>query len=116
MSSTEAELVALADLAIELLYIKELVTFMGYKVESEIPVYTDNKGAYDLCHRYTSAQHSRHVDRKVFKMRELRGAGVVTVDHVPTDKNPADIFTKILKRQPFEQHRKTVMNTACKPA
>ena len=115
MSSTEAELVALADLAIELLYIKELVTFMGYKVESEIPVYTDNKGAYDLCHRYTSAQHSRHVDRKVFKMRELRGAGVVTVDHVPTDKNPADIFTKILKRQPFEQHRKTVMNNACEP-
>ena len=48
-------------------------------------------------------------------MRELRGAGVVTVDHVPTDKNPADIFTKVLKRQPFEQHRKTVMNNACEP-
>ena len=48
-------------------------------------------------------------------MRELRGAGVVTVDHVPTDKNPADLFTKILKRQPFEQHRKTVMNNGCKP-
>ena len=105
---------ALADLAIELLYIKELVTFMGYELEGEIPVYTDNKGAYDLCHRYTSAQHSRHVDRKLFKMRELRGAGVVTIDHVPTADNPADLFTKVLKRQPFEQHRKTVMNNGCK--
>ena len=28
-------------------------------------------------------KHSRHVDRKMFKMRELRGAGVVTVRHVP---------------------------------
>ena len=40
-------------------------------------VETDNKGAYDLCHRYTSAQHSRHIERKLYKMRELRGAGKV---------------------------------------
>eukprot|EP00966_Prymnesium_polylepis_P189464 4390024-Prymnesium_polylepis.1 len=32
-------------------------------------------------------------------MRELRGAGMVTVELVPTDINPADIFTKILSRQ-----------------
>ena len=63
-----------------------------------------------MCHRYTSAQNSRHVDRKLFKMRELRGAGEVTVDYVPTDDNPADLFTKILSRQPFEKHRKTVLN------
>ena len=63
-----------------------------------------------MCHRYTSAQNSRHVDRKLFKMWELRGAGEVTVDYVPTDDNPADLFTKILSRQPFEKHRKTVLN------
>ena len=43
-------------------------------------------------------------------MRELRGAGVVTVKYVPTDENTADLFTKILSRQPFEKHRKTVLN------
>ena len=63
-----------------------------------------------MCHRYTSAQNSRHVDRKLFKMRELRGAGVVTVRHIPGDSNPADLFTKILTRQPFEKHRKFVLN------
>ncbi len=61
--------------------------------------------AYDLCHRYTSAQHSRHIDRKLFKMSELRGAGAVTVDYIPTDENTADIFTKVLKAQPFRKHR-----------
>ena len=45
-------------------------------------------------------------------MRELRGAGVVTVKHVPTDINPADLFTKVLGRQPFERHRHTVLNLA----
>ena len=66
--------------------------------------------AYDLCHRFTSAQNSRHIDRKLFKMRELRGAGMVTVELVPTEINPADIFTKILSRQVFERHRKAVLN------
>ena len=112
MSSCEAELVALADAAIELLYVMELVRFIGLEIDGAVEVYTDNKGAYDLCHRYTSAQHSRHVDRKMFKMRELRGAGVVTVSHIPTADNPADMFTKILARHDFEKHRCFVMNKA----
>eukprot|EP00966_Prymnesium_polylepis_P296769 6856008-Prymnesium_polylepis.1 len=43
-------------------------------------------------------------------MREMRGAGIVTVELVPTAINPADLFTKILSRQVFEKHRKTVLN------
>ena len=35
---------------------------------------------------------------------------VVTVEHLPTDENTADLFTKILSRQPFEKHRKVVLN------
>ena len=43
-------------------------------------------------------------------MRELRGAGRVVVRHIAGETNPADLFTKILSRQPFEQHRKFVLN------
>ena len=48
----------------------------------------------------------------MYKMRELRGAALVTVKYVPTDDNTADLFTKILSRQPFEKHRRTVLNLA----
>ena len=75
-----------------------------------IEVFADNKAAYDLCKRFTSAQNSRHIDRKLLKMRELLGKGLVTVSHVPTESNPADLFTKVLDKQPFENHRKFVMN------
>ena len=57
MSSTEAELVALADCAIELIAVKGVLESLGYVVDGPISVGTDNKGAFDLCHRYTSAQH-----------------------------------------------------------
>ena len=116
MSSCEAELVALSDLAIELLYIMGTVTFLGYKIWKAIKVFTDNKGAYDLCHRFSSAQHSRHVERRLFKMRELRGAEVVTVTHMPGTDNPADLFTKILTRAIFEKHRAAVCNSAAELA
>ena len=116
MSSTEAELVALAECSIELLFIREVVQFIGHDINGPIEVATDNKGAYDLCHRFSSAQHSRHIDRKMFKMRELRGAGKVQVKWIPTDDNPADLFTKILSRQPFERHRKFVLNLAADAA
>jgi hypothetical protein len=110
MSSCEAELIALAETAIELIHTDATLEFVGHRREGPIVVGTDNKGAYDLCHRFTSAQNSRHIDRKLFKMREMRGAGVVTVELIPTAINPADIFTKILSRQTFEKHRKTVLN------
>ena len=71
MSSCEAELVALADCAIELLFIIGVLQFIGFVVDEAVPVYTDNKAAHDLCNRFTTAQNSRHVDRKMFKMREL---------------------------------------------
>ena len=64
MSSCESELVALADCAIELLHIIEVVKFHGHDISEAVEVCTDSKAAYDLCHCFTSAQHSRHVDRK----------------------------------------------------
>ena len=44
-------------------------------------------------------------------MRELRGAGAVVVKHVGMDDNPADLFTKVLNRNTFEKHRRTILNT-----
>ena len=55
MSTTEAELVALADCAIELIYMMSLLDFIGYKCTTDVLVETDNKGAYDLFHRFSSA-------------------------------------------------------------
>ena len=109
MSSTEAELYALAELAIELLHIIALLAFLGCAPKKAVEACTDNKGAYDLCHRFTSAQNSRHIDRKIFKMRELRGAGKVIVRHVDGPSNPADLFTKILDKATFLKHTKVIL-------
>ena len=49
MSTTEAELVALAQCAIEMIYIISLLKFIGYECKGDVVVETDNKGAWELC-------------------------------------------------------------------
>ena len=66
---------------------------------------SDRSAAHDLCHRFSSAQHTRHIDRKLFKLREMRGAGLVTVKYLGTEENTADLFTKILDRQLSDMSR-----------
>ena len=45
-------------------------------------------------------------------MRELRGAGVVNVNMVVGEFNPADLFTKVVSKQLFEKYRKFVLGLA----
>ena len=72
----------------------------------------NNSGARDLCHKSTVGQNSRHVERKMFKMRELQHQGKVRVGLIPTALNAADLFTKPLPNKVFAEHRATVYNFA----
>ena len=78
--------------------------------DGPVQVLTDNKAAHDSCDLSTTAQ-SRHINRTMSKVQELREAGAVTLTHILTESDPADIMTKVLSRQTFEEHRKMVLNT-----
>ena len=129
MSSTEAEMMAVADLALELLYVRDVLGRLGHVFsENDVEVGTrrpeahrlihavgeifhgptevgvDNSGAYNLCQRVTTGKNSRHVERKTYKMRELHQLGIVRLSLVPTDDMEADLFTKPLPAR-VEQRR-----------
>ena len=131
MSSCEAELMALSVAALELLFLQGVLEGLGYMFEGKYGpeletvnkevhsiVYrhgppeasTDSKAAYDSCHRESAGQYSRHIARRVYKMRELCGGKRVKLVLIGTADNSSDIFTKVLDRQLFEKHRSVVMN------
>ena len=62
--STEAELVALADCAIELLYLMGVLTFIGFDVSSAVQVYTDNKVGVDVVDQKDAARITDHGSKK----------------------------------------------------
>ena len=135
MSSCEAELMALADAALELAYVQTVLTHVGHEFADEAPtvetsdpkahklihrtikhgptvVETDSKAAHDSCHKATIPQGARHVQRKALKMREFHHLRRATVALIKTDENAADLFTKALDNQTFHRHRATIMNLA----
>lgn len=134
-SSTEAELMGLAECALELLYIRSVMRDLGHVFEADesqletkdpeahrlvsqvqsmihgpTEVGTDNSGAYDLYHRDSRGRHSRHIERKYFKMRELHHDGTVKLVLILTAEMAADMMTKSMDDKTFERHRCEVMN------
>ena len=136
MSSTEAERMGLAELALEMLYVRDVLGDLGFVfagpedqevatrdpeahrllhavgdiAHGPIEVGVDNSGAYNLVQRKTVARHSKHIERRCYKMRELYHQGLVRVNLIPTAEMHADMLTKALDDKTFHKHRKRCMN------
>ena len=75
-----------------------------------VEVATDSQSAHDIVNGSNVTANSRHIERKVFKMKELRVRGMVKVVLIPTAENSADILTKALDTKTFKKHRAAIMN------
>ena len=87
-----------------------LIHAVGDIVHGPIEVGVDNSGAYNLVQRKTVARHSKHIERRCYKMRELYHQGLVRVNLIPTAEMHADMLTKALDDKVFHKHRKRCMN------
>mmetsp|Transcript_18812 Transcript_18812/g.28333 ORF Transcript_18812/g.28333 Transcript_18812/m.28333 type:complete len:218 (-) Transcript_18812:361-1014(-) len=111
MSSTEAEIIAASDCALELVYLRGLLAEMGFPQDKPTILHVDNAGAVELSRDLKSCQRSRHVERRYLKVRELAAAKVVDVQFVPTADNIADAFTKVMTdSKAFLRHIQRCMN------
>jgi hypothetical protein len=111
LSSTEAEIIAASDAALEVVYLRGVLREMGLAQTKPTVLYVDNQGAVELSKDQKSCQRSRHVERRYLKIRELVAAGVIEVKFIPTADNPADIFTKSgIDTATVDKHLSNVMN------
>ena len=111
LSSTEAEIIAASAASVEIVYVRTLLRELGLEQQRPTTLRVDNSGAVELSRDRKSCHRSRHVDRRFFKVRELSAAGVLTVQHAPTELNCAFFFTKPLDETTFLRHRAAAMNT-----
>jgi hypothetical protein len=112
LSSAEAEYVALADAAKEVLWTKNLIAEMlqsskGMKVQARI--FCDNQAAAEIAKNDVSNDRSKHIDARYHFVRNLIKTKDISVEWVPTDKQLADIFTKGLAKPKFSFFRSMIM-------
>ena len=101
LSTCEAELIALSAATCEVLWLRNLLWELGFAVDGPTPIYCDNSGAVAVANNPVNYRHLKHVDRRHFFVQDAVNSGAVTVPHVDSDKNLADILTKIYDSAPL---------------
>ena len=104
LSSTEAEYVAISEVAMEILYVAGILQFLGVPLTYPITVNVDNIGAVYLSKNATTGSRTKHIDTRYHFVREYIEDGIVKVQFVRSEDNHADIFTKNLNTETFGRH------------
>ena len=110
LSSTEAEYTALSEVVTMVIYIKQLLDFLGIEYTEPTKIFVDNTGAIFLANNWVTSNRTKHIDVKYHFVRELIEDGKIEVVYVRTNENPADMFTKNLNGEKHDYHRMTVMD------
>ena len=105
MSSTEAEWIALSEVAKEVLFMAQVLKSMGIKIELPIVIRVDNTAAIFLSNNVTTNQRTRHVDiRTKFVMQYTGPDGMLKIIFVKGIDNDSDIMTKNVSGDLHEKH------------
>jgi len=104
LSVTEAELYAAIQCVMDMLFAMRVLLCIGIEVEFPMIIEVDNKGAVDLCNNWSVGGRTRHIEVKMYFLRELKEMGIVKVVWKKGDDMPSDLFTKNLGGTTFEKH------------
>ena len=92
-------------------YIKMLLKeLLQDKAPTGIKAWCDNTAAIDIVKAQGLTARSKHFERWAAYVRDLYQRGVMTVQHVPTTRMVADIFTKALGYELFRRFRSSLLN------
>ena len=70
-------------------------------LDKPIAINCDNQGAITLSKDNKFHARTKHIDIRYHFVREAVEDQKITLKYIPTDENPADIFTKLLAKAKF---------------
>jgi hypothetical protein len=110
-SSTETELISLADKLSDIMWLRYFIECQGYDLDEYI-VYQDNMSALSLEKngRISSSKRTKHIKAKYFLIKDYYDSGEIDVKFCPTDEMWADVLTKPLQGQKFRDMRAFLQN------
>lgn len=106
LSTTEAEYVAAAVSACDLIYTKRLYFDLNFNVSNlNCILYVDNRGALQLTKSFENSKRAKHIDIKTHFIKDLVKKGEFSIQYIQSKSNLADIFTKSLSYERFIELR-----------
>jgi len=96
LSTRDAEYMALSDASREAIARIHLYSDLQIVTNQPPLLYSDSITALLLTDESAPYQRSKHIDTRYHYIRDILQKGEIQVDYVPSEENPADIFTKAL--------------------
>jgi hypothetical protein len=100
LSTAEAVYVEAGACCAKLLWMKQTLRHFG-SVQSKIPLLCDNESANKLVDNPVKHSRTKHIDIRHHFLRDHQAKGDIAVQHVRTEDQLADIFTKPLDESRF---------------
>ena len=109
MSSAAVEIFAVGNATLDVMGLSCVVAEMGMTFPFPFTLGMDNDAARIFCLGSAHKTKLKHIDCRQEWVRKLRDRDIMTPVHVDSKDNDADLFTKILSREPFEMVRNRIM-------
>ncbi|KAL0300303.1 UNVERIFIED_CONTAM: Retrovirus-related Pol polyprotein from transposon RE2 [Sesamum angustifolium] len=104
-SSAEAEYIAAAATSNQAIWLRRILEDIGEKQEEPTTIYCDNKSAIAITKNPVQHSRTKHIGIKYHSLREATTRGEIELKYCSTEEQLADIFTKALPRNKFEELR-----------
>jgi len=108
LSSAEAEYYAASVAGTDITYLRRLMEELGYAQPKPTTTYEDNMACIFMSKSSGSYHKVRHIDTRVYHLRDLCKDGTMELEKVESSRQAADSLTKGTPRVLFEDHR-TIM-------
>ncbi|KAK2986204.1 hypothetical protein RJ640_001283 [Escallonia rubra] len=107
-SSAEAEYVSAAIATSQAIWLRRIFHDFGQKQERKTELFCDNKSAIVMAKNPVFHSRTRHIALKYHFIREAIEEGEIELEFCRSEEQVADIFTKALPRERFEELRQAL--------
>jgi hypothetical protein len=98
-STAQAELVALTEAAKEAIFLRRLLSEVGFPQQGPTTIFEDNQACIAMTVNPVHHQKSKHMDIKYFFVREKVESGELVAKYIKTEDQIADLLTKPLPKK-----------------
>jgi len=100
LSTAEAEYIAVGSCCAQILWIKQQLEDFGLKM-SKVPLLCNNTSAINLTKNHIQHSRTKHIEVRHHFIRDHIANGDCEIKFVSTERQLADIFTKLLSKDRF---------------
>lgn len=102
-SSAEAEYRAMSSTTCEITWLRNLLPDLAVPTNYPVPLHCDNKSALHIARNLVFHESTKHIEIDCHIVRDKFQQGQLTLQHLPTTEQPADLFTKALGTNQFQK-------------